>query len=117
MTLNKRKRSRVPFDVDVHFDTANEQIRSRKLQDISMSGLYFLTDTVVPLETTGTIKIMLESGEQTIIITANGKVTRSVSPEINLPGGLGVEFTEIDTDSSIHLFNVIRYQLGDDPVS
>ncbi|MEA3286992.1 MAG: PilZ domain-containing protein [Candidatus Marinimicrobia bacterium] len=114
MALDKRKRSRVPFDVDVHFNTSEDQIRSKKLQDISMSGLYFESDIIVPLGTTGTVKLHLESGEQTIIITANGKVTRSIPAEQNSPGGIGVEFTEIDTDSSIHLFNVIRYQLGDD---
>jgi len=115
MTLNKRKRTRVPFDVDVHFNTAEEQIRSKKLQDISMSGIYFESETIVPLDTTGTVKLYLESGEQTIIITANGKVVRSIPAELNSPGGIGIEFTEIDTDSSIHLFNVIRYQLGDEP--
>ncbi len=114
MTSNKRKRTRVPFDVDVHFDTPEEHIRSSKLLDISMSGLYFETDTVVPLDTRGTVKLHLESGEQSILITANGRVTRSIPVEINEPGGLGIEFTEIDTDSSIHLFNVIKYQVGDD---
>lgn len=115
MMLNHRKRIRVPFDVDVYFNTADEQIRSRKLQDISMSGLYFQSDIDLPIGATGTVQIYLESGEQQIIISANGKVTRSISADSTSPAGIGIEFVEIDSDSSIHLYNVIKYQLGQDP--
>ncbi len=108
--LNKRVHKRVPFDVAVHFDTAEEQIRSRQLQDISMNGIFFETETTVPVGTQGTVKLYLESGAQHVVISANGKVTRSIPVDINTLGGLGIEFTEIDTDSSIHLFNVIKYQ-------
>jgi len=112
--LNKRMRVRVPFDVEVHFDTPDSQIRSRKLQDISMNGLYLETDTPMKLETIGTVKLYLQSGDQNIVITANGKVTRSITTDLHTPGGLGIEFTEIDTESSIHLFNIIKYQLNTD---
>ncbi len=112
--LNKRMRVRVPFDVEIHFDTPDDQIRSKQLQDISMNGLYLETDTPVQMGTIGTIKLHLQSGDQHIIITANGKVTRSIATDMHAPGGIGIEFTEIDTESSIHLFNVIKYQLNDD---
>jgi len=90
MTSNKRKRTRVPFDVDVHFDTDDKHIHSQKLQDISMSGLYFDSDVNVPLGTTGTVKLHLESGEQTIVIIANVIVTRSIQADANTPRGIGV---------------------------
>ncbi len=112
--LNKRTRERVPFDVEVHFDTADDQIRSRHLQDISMNGLFFETENIVPEGTIGTIKLYLESGNQHIVISANGKVIRSITQDMNTSGGLGIEFTEIDTESSIHLFNIIKYQMPDE---
>ena len=108
--LNKRVHKRVPFEVKVHFDTAVEQIRSHRLLDISMTGCFFETDTPLPQGTLGTIKLYLDSGEQHIVISANGKVIRSLATDIHSKGGLGIEFTEIDTESSIHLFNVIKYQ-------
>ena len=110
---DKRVRERVPFEVELQFDTADDQIRSVQLQDISMTGLYFETDNIVPVGTVGTVKMYLESGDQHLVISANARVTRAIPTDMHNKGGLGIAFTQIDTDSSIHLFNVIKYQTAE----
>jgi len=78
-----------------------------------MSGLFLCTDTPLPLGTIGQLQIVLECGEDCLEVRSKSKVVRIVNDESGKPVGMGLEFIDLDSDSSLNLYNVIKYQGGD----
>jgi len=110
MVVERRKRKRVPFISGTEFIIENKKIMPQ-LQDISMSGMSLQTAEIENIGTTGEIVIHLICGEEKKEIHALCRVVRHILPAAeHSVKGMGLEIVRIDPDSSILLYNLIRYQ-------
>ena len=115
MNINKRIRNRVEFAVHVSLEVDGKTTSYPASQDISMGGVYVLTDSPLPVGTEGGCSIVLEFGDQRRSICAEFDVVRVVESETEIDKpGMGIQFTDLDTDPSLTLFNVIKYQTLDE---
>ena len=112
MTTEKRIRPRVDFTIKVVFQTDIINLQNEQCENISMSGLLLRTATLLPLETEGLLQIVLECGEDRLEVRSKSKVVRVVNDENGKTVGVGLEFIDLDSDSSLNLYNVIKYQGG-----
>jgi hypothetical protein len=119
---NKRLRERAPFKTDIILSMGKAKKRYSKTRDISMNGLFVETDNVsdiLPLGSEGKIEILLILGESKIIIKGKFRVMRVIDlvkdkNENPLPLGFGIELFDFEGDSSVELYNVLRYNLKED---
>ncbi len=119
---NKRLRERVSFKTEVILFLGKGKKRYSKTRDISMSGLFVEADNVsdiLPLGSEGKIEIFLIFGESKILIKGKFRVMRVVDLEKDkngkiLPVGFGIEIFDFEGDSSVELFNVLKYNLKED---
>lgn len=111
MTVERRKRKRVPFYISTDFILPTGKIIQPYLHDISMEGFSLLTDEAIDIGYTGELVIHLKCGTQRKDIHAVCQVVRRLqaSPK-ELAKGIGLKIIEIDSDSSILLYNLIKYQ-------
>jgi len=111
MTTEKRKRKRVSFIIQTEFIPDSGERIYPLIQDLSMNGLFLQTEGRPGLGTKGKIEILLQCGNEEKKLSAQCRVIRHVAPSPQNPiGGVGLEIYEIDPDSSILLFNIIKYQ-------
>ncbi len=101
----KRKWVRVPYQIEAQLDIEGEKLCYPVIQNISMEGIFIKADEILSVGKSGKIVIALEFGENKMQVKANCTVVRSESE------GMGIKFTYIDPDSSIILYNMIKYQL------
>jgi len=108
---NHRLRPRVPFQIAAEFTVDSTTSHYAETRDISMNGLFLVSDTTYPIGTIGHLTITLSSGQERLRISARCEVTRvTTSNAQSEPSGFGVKFLDLDTDSSISLFNIIKHQ-------
>ena len=119
---NKRLRERVSFKTEIILSMGKVKKKYSKTRDISMNGLFVETDNVsdiLPLGSEGEIEILLILGESKIIIKSKFRITRVVDLEEDknenpLPLGFGIELFDFEGESSVELYNVLRYNLKED---
>jgi hypothetical protein len=119
---NKRLRERAPFKTDIILSMGKEKKSFSNTRDISMSGLFVEADNVsdiLPMGSEGKIEIFLIFGESKILIKGKFRVMRVVDLEKDkngkiLPVGFGIELFAFEGDSSVELFNVLKYNLKED---
>jgi len=112
VSIEKRKRPRVDFTIKVIFQAENIDLQDQQCENISMSGLFLRTGITLPLKTVGQLQIVLECGEDRLEVRSKSKVVRVVNDESGKTVGVGLEFIDLDSDSSLNLFNLIKYQGG-----
>ena len=105
---NKRIRERVPFEIEDVF-THDGTSYTCKCENISMSGVLLDSTEFFPIGTAGTLLITLKSGTEFLEVKGACHVAR-VIPSANDYFELGLEFESLDSESSIVLFNMVRYQ-------
>ncbi|MFH1216843.1 MAG: PilZ domain-containing protein [Pseudomonadota bacterium] len=110
--MEKRKRPRVDFSIDAVFETGENIRTDHQCEDISMSGVFLRTSEPFPVGSVGNLLLVLECGDERVEVRAQCRVTRVVVGESDKPSGMGLEFVSLDSDSSIALFNVVKYQGG-----
>lgn len=105
---NKRVRDRVNFDVSVTLEVKGRKIKYDETNDISMGGMFVFTGFPDPVGTEGNFTIHLSMVKEVKEHEIKGKFR--VMNNMTKAGsrGMGLKITEIDTDSSLELFNVIR---------
>lgn len=101
-----RKFSRVHFNVAATV-SYGERTFTGELENLSMSGMYLITEEKIELNEPVEITISLSGSDPEIKITFDGKVTR-VGDD-----GLAFSFEKIDLDSYTHLKNIISYNIDD----
>lgn len=104
MSSEKRIRQRVPLTLEAMLQVGESSVGYPRTRDISMSGIYLDTDSPLAVGTKGRVTLELASGADGVSIQADFEVVR------NDPKGMAISFTHMDPDSSIHLYNVIKYQ-------
>ncbi len=100
----KRMRERVVYIIDTSFILPDGKEISCTIQDISMSGFYIETMQVQPKDSEGKLKILLRLGDNQKTVTAVCRVARMDKM------GMALTITHIDQESSITLFNMIKFQ-------
>ena len=108
--MEKRRRERVNAQLTITVTTALGQELFTETRDISMNGLFITTPRPYAVGTSGSLEMLLLCGDERLSVSAGFIVRRSLSAADNEYAGMGLEFTLIDSDSSIHLYNIIRYQ-------
>jgi c-di-GMP-binding flagellar brake protein YcgR len=105
--MGTRKFSRIRFAVDATVRTSNGRQFQGELQNLSMSGMFIVTEERLPLDEEVEIAMLLTGTSPQVSINFNGKVCR-ISDD-----GLGFAFEKIDLDSYTHLRNIIAYNIED----
>ncbi len=115
---NSRNRKRVDFVSDVTLVLHGQEYHYTETKDISMEGVFICTEAPLPIGETGQMILNQECGELKAQVKASFRVVRHQrADETAMPSGMGIIFTDIDSDSSITLFNIVRYQdQGDDGI-
>ncbi len=107
----KRERNRVEYVLGTKFVLETGEVINCIIRDISMGGAFLLTEHPPEAQTTGELKIVLKCGEEKKEIVATCNVLRAVTnhddPQKN---GMAVQIVDIDPDSSIVLYNVVKFQ-------
>jgi hypothetical protein len=107
----KRKRKRVAFNINTSFVPENGEPLPCVVQDISMSGFFLQTEKPFSQQTKGTVTIHLQFGDESKEVRAECVVARCIEDtEKPENSGMAVQIIQIDPDSSITLFNMVRYQ-------
>ena len=104
---DKRHFSRVGFKVSALLQSDGVVLKG-EVKDVSLRGMYLVTEEVLPVGAPVEITIYLSSTEPPIAINVTGEVARLV------PGGIGCAFDKMDVDSFTHLRSIISYQGGDE---
>jgi hypothetical protein len=112
VTKERRKFPRVDFVVQAVFEAEGHVRRDHQCENISMTGLFLRTDDPLPAGTRGMLLIVLECGEERLEVRAACQVSRVVNAGSGRSAGMGLEYLSLDPDSSIALYNVVRYQGG-----
>ncbi len=74
-----------------------------------MQGIFVAQENPLPLGTECQVEMVLSSGEEKMLISANGQVVwQGRDPESGL-GGVGIKFIELTPDSQEMLWRVVRY--------
>ena len=115
--VNQREFTRVPLAVEVDILSGDTPIVSGRTKDISMKGLYLLSDERLPVGTDYHIVLLLSGrGPSASLaplmlgIQANGRIVRVTN------AGLGIEFTEIiGQDSFEHLRHLLLHHSQEQP--
>ena len=100
---DRRSFVRVPFNTEAEVQVDKRLIRSSEGIDVSLSGLRLASNEAVDPGTLCQVKIILQTPETRLAIEAKGTVIRSAA------GTLGIQFTELDLDSYLHLRQLILY--------
>ena len=107
---NRRKRTRVQFSVTVEITADEKYIVSGKSRDISLKGIYVITDEKLPVNTHCELGINLTGSSSQLALRMKGKVTREGTD------GFGIEFLEMESDSFYHLRQIVLYNSPDPSV-
>lgn len=110
---SKRERSRVRFEASITLAHGDRELVYNRTHDISMNGVYVLTAKPLPLGTGADFQLTLGVGMRRDVIKGRCEVVRVVSLDDGLSGetpgpGMGLKFTEIEPDSSVTLYRIIR---------
>jgi hypothetical protein len=104
--MSTRKFSRVNFRVDATIKAADRQFNGG-VDNLSMSGMYMVTEERLTLNDQVEITIGLTGTAPQISVNFSGRVSR-----IN-EDGMAFTFEKIDLDSYTHLKNIIAYNIDD----
>ncbi len=103
----RRDVSRVPVEFAVTVDAGDGRIiQGDSSRDVSMNGLFVVTDDQLPSGEACSVTIHLDAPGGTQGISLGGHVTR-VTRE-----GFAVEFSEIPLEDYDHLRNLVLYNSG-----
>ena len=102
--LNRREFTRVSVHMEVEVAATEVAVINGHLQDVNMSGLFLLCDTLLPIGTPCRVVLRLGSQEDETCIEVSGRIVRTQDE------GMAIEFTEIlGLDSFGHLRNLVLY--------
>lgn len=104
--MTTRKFSRVQFNVSATIKTAAKQFKG-SVENLSMRGMFLITDERLSQGETVEITIMLAGVEPEIAVNFSGEVARVADD------GIAFNFNKVDLESYMHLKNIIAYNMDD----
>ncbi|MFH1077403.1 MAG: PilZ domain-containing protein [Pseudomonadota bacterium] len=107
MGEEKRKRLRVPFQIDVELHTKNHKIIKVTLDNISLKGVFVETQENITEGEECLVVMTLQSASDIPPLEIKARVARAT------PSGVGLNFLEMEPETFVHLRNIIAYNYGD----
>ncbi len=107
---NKRKNSRVPFQVKITLDFPETSHTDCETSDLSLKGVFVPGITGHKVGETCQVSLQLIGSTSQLSLEIKGTVVRVEE------GGLAVHFYEMDLDSFFHLKNILYYNSEDPDV-
>jgi hypothetical protein len=104
--MSTRQFSRVCFRIAATIRASGRQFQG-KVENLSMRGMFLLTEERLAMDEPAEIKIVLSGTSPELVIDLNGIVSRISD------NGIGFFFDKIDLDSYMHLKNIIAYNIDD----
>jgi hypothetical protein len=104
--MNRRQRTRVPFQTSIRFFSAGEEIICSHSKDLSLNGVYLFTASPPAVGTRGEVEIVLALGPDPLRLPVTGEVIRRD------PEGLALKFLELDPAVFAHLKKIVDYNSG-----
>ncbi|MBA3003810.1 MAG: PilZ domain-containing protein [Desulfurivibrio sp.] len=101
--VNKRKNSRVPFEVIISLDFPDQSHAECKTTDLSLRGVFVLDVTGHTVGENCLVSLRLVGSTSHLSLTMKGTVVRVEED------GLALHFYEMDLDSFFHLKNILYY--------
>lgn len=109
MRAERRRRKRVEYQVEIQYAFEGEW-RQAKSINISMSGLLLEVERELRVGEIGKIRIVKDSIKDEALVAANVEVVRAGNGEdADAAHEVALRFTRMDFESSVNLFQVIRY--------
>ena len=107
---NRRKHSRVGFATQIKIDLkTKDPVRLEgSSKDLSLKGLFVITDRRFARGTLCSVKIVLTGGIEKIELLIEGTIVRQTDV------GIGIIFNSMDVDTYSHLKNIVVYNRVDD---
>lgn len=109
---DQRKWPRVSFSVHATMDVDGESIEVG-CRNLSMNGMLVSSPKSLPLGASGRVRILHVMGRESLLVLANFKVIRSQPDKTGGFNTMGLSLFDIDGDSSINLFNIVRHNTPD----
>ena len=107
MSDEKRRFSRVPFNVKVELTVDHAQYISEEIDNLSVGGCRLSIAADLEVGAPCRLRILLSETTDGPHVQVEGQVVRCES------GTVAIQFTGIDPDSLFHLQNIIRYNFPD----
>ena len=100
---NKRKNSRVPFQVIIGLDFPDKSHTECETADLSLKGVFVLGVTGHKIGETCQVSLRLVGSTSHLVLKMKGTVVRVEED------GVALHFYEMDLDSFFHLKNILYY--------
>ena len=110
MTVEKRGRERIDFSITVVLETPDNRTYLYDCKNVSMSGFFLHTESPLPIGTACVFTLTMESGAEQLLVKGESTVVRHVIADPAEGHGMGIHISSMDPDSSINLYNIIKYQ-------
>lgn len=107
MQENKRRFSRVPFNVPLTFKVDGAEYKIPRFYNLSVGGCLLPISHEIASGIPCEVIIKLGGEESGLEVDVEGEIIRATGKEI------AVKFTRIDPESLYHLQNIIRYNSPD----
>ena len=107
MSQEKRRFSRIPFQVKAEITVDREVYPVAKINNLGIGGGFFPLVKGLAPDSPCQVKIFLNGASSELSIRVAGRILRSSA------GAVAIQFTAIDPDSLFHLQNIIRFNASD----
>ncbi len=104
----KRRFTRINFETELKVCVEDTTIRSTRMRNVSLGGIFIITDKKVPVGKPCSVNIDLVGPSTRLHMELEGEVVRQEED------GIALVFTKTDADSLIYLKHFIRIH-ADDP--
>ena len=106
-TSDRRKLGRVDFKISLTLTTGGRSIEYGQTHDISAGGIFVVTNDPFDIGATGDFVINLAAADaDSVEIKGGFEVASHIEKEGK--GGMGLTFKDLDPDSSMHLYRIVR---------
>lgn len=110
MQDERRRQPRVSYKSEVRVEVNGDKL-SGQCKNLSMSGMLLVLDRALAVGSQGRLEISQQMEEERLEIDSGFEVMRI--NDLMKKGGIceiGLHFNDLDFDSSVKLYNVIRYR-------
>jgi len=107
MPEEKRRFSRIAFNVSAELKVGKTILSTRKIDNLSVGGCLLPISGPFPIGTPCDVVIVLNHIANALRVRVKGKITRCD------PAKTGIRFTTIDPENLHHLHNILRYNAPD----
>ncbi|MEI8346410.1 MAG: PilZ domain-containing protein [Pseudomonadota bacterium] len=110
MDENRPRRIRAPYQSSILIKFPNREIQGLSSRDISMSGIFIESKETFALDEECLLVLKLSGDDPEYTLNIKSKVARITKD------GVGLIFLEMESDSFVHLRNIIKFNVNNPEV-